>query len=91
MKIYQIAGKQYAVSGDDLYEKVPESSLLEPQSEEDSVSTFAFKRKKYKTREPKKAKSGQKGKTHCKVAAVMATSPKPVPSATATCRWTKSR
>jgi hypothetical protein len=26
MKIYQIAGKQYAVSGDDLFEKVPEFS-----------------------------------------------------------------
>ena len=67
MKIYHIAGKQYAASGDDLYEKVPEFSSLEPQSEDDSVSTFALKRKKYKTIAPKKAKSGHKGKTHCKI------------------------
>jgi hypothetical protein len=48
MKIYQIAGKQYAASGDDLYEKVPEfSAVSEPdeRSEEQSTSTYAVRRK----------------------------------------------
>jgi hypothetical protein len=67
MKIYQIAGKHYAASGDDLYEKVPEFSLLEPQSEEDSASTFAPKRKKHMTSAPKSTKRGRKGKIHCKI------------------------
>jgi len=38
MKIYQIAGKQYAASGDDLYERIPEFSPLQQLIEEAPVT-----------------------------------------------------
>jgi hypothetical protein len=54
MKIYQIAGKQYVASGDDLYEKVPEFSptqeIIKSIDEEKSASTFALRRTKKQIR-----------------------------------------
>jgi hypothetical protein len=39
MKIYQIAGKQYAASGDDLHERVPEFSPLQQLIVDEGPST----------------------------------------------------
>src|SRR5665213_315720 len=73
MKIYQIAGKQYAASGDDLYEQVPEFSPLQQLIASEPATPELPLRKKYKTKGPKKAepkkkaKGGHKAQTHCKI------------------------
>jgi hypothetical protein len=61
MKIYQIAGKEYAVSGDNLYEKVPEFSplqqLIKDIDESESTSTFALKKKVPKVKAKRQART----------------------------------
>jgi hypothetical protein len=69
MKIYQIAGKQYAVIGEELYEQLEVATLgARPTDPLADLAPLPL-RKKYKTRAPKGAKSQKKGKgkTHCKV------------------------
>jgi len=68
MKIYQIAGKQYAVISDELYERL-EIATIDARPT-DPLADLAPTRKKYKTKGTKVAKS-KKGKSarsiHCKI------------------------
>lgn len=59
MKIYQIAGKQYAASGDDLYEKVPEFSALQQIATGDEPSPLPL-RKTFKAKKKYVPKKGYK-------------------------------
>ena len=67
MKIYQIAGKQYAIIGDELYEQLEAATIGARPT--DPLADLAPQRKKYKTKAVKGAKPQKKGKgtTHCKI------------------------
>jgi hypothetical protein len=65
MKIYHIAGKQYGVHGEELYERMSElNPVIVSVSEPESTSTFALKRNKAVKRQKT---SGGRRMMHCKV------------------------
>jgi hypothetical protein len=69
MKTYQIAGKQYAVIGEELYERLEVATIgARPTDPLADLAPLPL-RKKYKTRAAKRAtpKKNGKGTTHCKI------------------------
>jgi hypothetical protein len=68
-EIYQIAGKQYAVIGEELYERLEVATIEVRPTDPLADMAPTPLRKKYKTRAPKGAKPQKKGKgkTHCKI------------------------
>jgi len=68
MKIYQIAGKSYAVIGEDVYERIEAGTIAARPT--DTLADLAPEkpaRKKYGSGKVKKQKKAGHGTTHCKI------------------------
>jgi hypothetical protein len=66
MKIYQIGGKIYAVIGEELYERMPDSNGREAFVETPSEAQIPARRK-YGSGKLKQNKGTRRGSIHCKV------------------------
>ena len=69
MNIYNIAGKQYAVIGEELYERMPDAEARRDLPTEETAPEKPVRRKygSGKVKKQKKGKGPRRGSIHCKI------------------------